>query len=132
MSGERTECLFFAGCNVTKHTNVFREDIFTGTDDGHRSLLEISQRPSSVGRLIRNVVFLEFAENVANLQALLQAIVLIGIDELEILAAVEDNRMILVIRLAIAEDRMAWKLDTELRLTLAIVVIELTVPIYQS
>lgn len=57
---------------------------------------------------------LKLAEDVADLEALLEVVVLVGVDELDVLAAVEDDRVVLVVRLAVAEDRVARQLDPEL------------------
>ena len=65
-----------------------------GTDDGDRVLVELLVAPLHVRALARDVVLLELALDVPDLDALFEVVVLVGVDELQELAAVEDNRVV--------------------------------------
>lgn len=117
---ERTERLLLPGGDVSQDPNVLGEDVLSGTDDGDGVLLELFVALGSVGVGGGRVVVLELAEDVADLEALLEVVVLVGVDELEVLSAMEDNGVVLVVRLAVSEDGVARQLDAELGTTLAV------------
>ena len=111
---EGTERLFLSSREVTEDTNVLREDVLARADDGDRGALEVLVAPLRVRALARDRVLLELREHVPDLETFLEVVVLVRVDELEIFAAVEDDRMVLVIRLAVAKDRVTGELDAEL------------------
>jgi hypothetical protein len=115
-----TECLFLSGGNVTEDTNVLRENVFTGSKNGDR--VELSA--GKTGSVRRNVVgchLFEFGKNAADLQAFLKVVVLVGVDKLDVFTTVENDSVVLVVRLAVTENGVTGKLDTELGSTQAIV-----------
>ncbi|RUS31466.1 hypothetical protein BC938DRAFT_477757 [Jimgerdemannia flammicorona] len=100
------ERLLLAGSDVSQNANILREDVFARPDDCHwRDLTLLHRR------------LLELAKDVADLEALLQVVVLVRVNQLQILATVEDERVILVIGLAVAQDRVPWQPNAEPRLT---------------
>ncbi len=106
-SSECSERLFLASGDVTENTNVLREDILASTDNGNRRFRMLASASNRVRALRGDLIFLKLAENVSDLQTFFEVVILIGIDELEVFATVKDDRMILVIALAISEDRVA-------------------------
>src|SRR5579862_2005921 len=111
-SEKSTESLFLTGSDVTQNTDVLRENVFASTEDSDWGEL----RRSIAGSVRRNGIdghFFEFSENGTDLETFLEVIVLIGVNKLDILASVEDNSVILIVTLAVAEDRIAGKLNTE-------------------
>lgn len=112
-SKESTECLFLSGSNVTKDTDVLRENVLASTENGNR--VEVGGRKARSVR--RNVVgghLFELSKDGANLEALLKVVVLVSVDELDVFTTVEDQAVVLVVRLAVTENRVARKHDTEL------------------
>src|SRR5258706_13864437 len=75
--------------------------------------------------MVRHVQFLEFAKDVADLQALLEIVILVRIDELEVFAAVEYDGMVLVVGLAIPKNWITGQFDPELWSALASLGVEL-------
>ena len=126
---ERTERLLLSGRDVTEDTDVLREDVLARADDGDRELGELLLAPLRVRTLARDVVLLELAKYVPDLDTLLQVVVLVGINELQELAAVEDDRVVLVVRLAVTEDRVTRELDAELGLPLPGLLVDLRVTV---
>src|SRR5690606_32676151 len=64
----------------------------------------------------RNVVdshFFELGQNTTNLQTLFEIIVLVGIDELNVLATIEDDRMVLIVGFSVSKNRVTRKLNAE-------------------
>ena len=110
---EGTKSLFLASSDVTEHTNVLGEDVLPSTDDRDGGLLELLVSTGGVGTHGREVVLFKLAEDVTDLQALLEVVVLIGVDELEVLSTVEDDGMVLVIRFPVSENGVPRKFDTE-------------------
>jgi len=102
-SEESTECLFLSGSDVTENTNVLRENVLASTENGNRVELGGGQT-RSVRRDIVGGHFLELGKNRTNLQTFLQVVVLVSVDELDILTAVEDDRVVLVVRLAVTKN----------------------------
>lgn len=47
-------------------------------------------------------------------------VVLVSVNKLQIFTSVEDNGMVLVVRFAVTENRVAWQLDSEFRLALVV------------
>ena len=111
---ERTKRLFLPSSQITQDTNVLRKDILARTDDGHRRLLEILMAPLCIRTLRRNRILLKLGEHIPNLKALLEVVVLVGVDKLEVLPTIKDDRMVLVIRLSIPKNRVPRKLNAEL------------------
>jgi hypothetical protein len=70
--------------------------------------------PVSIGTLTWNRVLFEFGEDIANFETLLEIVVLVRINELQIFAMVENDCMVLIVRLAIPENWITGKLDMEL------------------
>jgi hypothetical protein len=114
VSRECTECLFLPSSKITQNTNILREDIFTSADNGDGWFREVLVIPVSIGTLTWNGVLFEFSEDIVNFETLLEIVVLVRINELQILATVENDRMVLVVRLAVPENWITGKLDTEL------------------
>ena len=103
---QSSERLFLASGNISENTNVFREDVFTSSEDSHRSC--VARRKS--WRVWRNIVsshFLELGQHASNFETFFEIIVLVGIDELNIFTTVEDNGVVLIVRLAISENGIA-------------------------
>ena len=111
---ERAKRLLLARGQVTEDTDVLREDVLARADDRDRRLLEVLVAPLRVRALARHRVLLELREHVPDLQALLQVVVLVRVDQLQVLPAVEDDRVVLVVRLAVAQNRVPRQLDAEL------------------
>jgi len=118
--GESTESLFFTSSDVSEDSNVLREDVFTSSNDSDRVLGEVLRSIGRVRVLVRNVVILEFTENVTNLEALLEIVVLVRVDELNILSTVEDDGVILIVRFTVSENWVSRKFDAELGTTLTV------------
>jgi hypothetical protein len=118
-SEESTECLFLSGSDVTEDTDVLRENVFTGTENGDGA--EVGRRKArSVGGNVVGGHLLELSKDRTNLEALLEVVVLVSVDELDVLATVEDDGVVLVVRLAVTENGVAGKHDTELGTTHAV------------
>ena len=100
-----------------------------GTDDGDGKAGDLLLAPLRVRALAGGAVLLELAQDVANLDTLLQVVVLVSIDELQILATVEDDCVVLVVRLAVTEDRVTRELDAELGLPLPGLLVDLRVTV---
>lgn len=118
--GEGTEGLFLAGGNVSEDTYVLREDVLARSDDRDRVLAKVLRSVGRVRVLARDVVVLELAENVADLETLFEVVVLVRVDELDVLSTVEDDGVVLVVRLSVSENRVTGQLDAELGATLAV------------
>ncbi len=112
-TSHRTERLFLTGGDVTKDTDVLRENVLSGTENSDRGLGKFLVS-GSVRVLVRDVERLEFTENATDFEALFEVVVLVGIDKLNILAAVEDDGVVLVVGLSITENGVTGKLDAEL------------------
>ena len=105
-SGEEcTESLFFSSRHVSEDANVLGKDIFTSTEDSHGILLSRRQT-RSVRRDIVRCHFFEFRENAADLQALFEVVVLVGIDKLDVFSTIEDEGVVLIVGLAVTKDRV--------------------------
>ena len=117
-SKKSSECLFLSGSNITKDTDVLRENVFTSSQDGNRR--EVGGRQSRGVR--RNVVdghLLKFSQNTANLEALFQVVVLVGIDELDVLSTVENDSVVLIVGFTVTENGVSGKHHPELGTTRA-------------
>ena len=112
--GEGTKCLFLPGGQVSQNTNILGKDVFASSDDSDRRLLEIFVAPVSVRTLARYIILLEFAEDVADLETLLEVVVLVGVDQLKVFTTVKDDSVILIVRFSVSKDRVTRKLDPEL------------------
>ena len=130
-SGKRTKRLFLPSSNITQNPNILRKNILARSNDRNRWSFEIVLTPLRVRIRTRDVILFEFAENVSDLQTLLKIIILIRVDELQVLATVKDNRMILVVRLAIAQNRVTGQLDPKLRLAFPSLRVKLRVSVNQ-
>ena len=120
---EHTERLLLAGGDVSEDTDVLGEDVLARADDGDRELGELLLAPLCVQALAQDVVLLELAQDVRDLDTLLQVVVLVGINELQELAVVEDDRVVWVDLLAVTEDGVTRELDAELgRLLLGLLI----------
>jgi hypothetical protein len=122
--------LFLGGSNVTQDTNALRENVFASSENGDR----VAVRGGNTGSVGRNVVggqFLELSEDTANLEALLEIVVLVGVDQLNVFTAVEDDGVVLVVTLSVSENGVAGKLNAELGLT-HVVVEKFTVTVDES
>ncbi len=75
---------------------------------------------------------LEFAQNIPNLQAFFEIIILVGVDKLEIFAAVEDNRMVLVVRLSVTKNRIPGQFNAKPGFALASILVELGIAVNES
>ena len=108
-----TERLLLASGDISEDANVLREDVLPCTEDGYGALnLVLDAR--RVRRRVVDLHLLELCQDAPDLEALLEVVVLVGVDELDVLAAVEDDGVVLVVWLAVAEDRVAGELDAEL------------------
>ena len=121
--------LLFTSGNIAEDTDVLREDVLACADDGDRRGLELLLTPLRVRTLTADRVLLKLGEDVADLKTLLEVVVLICVYELQVLAAVEYERVVLVVRFAVAENRVSGKLDAELGLAPACLRIELGVTV---
>ena len=74
----------------------------------------------TVGVFRRHVNRLKLRQNIANLQALFQVIVLVGINQLKKFTAVENNCVVLVVGFSITENWITGQLDAELGATTSI------------
>ena len=81
------------------------------SDDSNRRLLEILVAPVSVRTLAGYIILLEFAKDVADLETLLEVVVLVGVDQLKIFTTVEDDSVILIVRFSVSKDRVTRKFD---------------------
>ena len=111
---QSTERLFLTGSNVTEDTDVFREDVFSSTEDSDRG----DTRWSDTRRIGGDIIdrhFFKFSENGTNLETFFEIVVLIGIDKLDIFTAVEDEGVILIVALSVTEDGIARELNSEFR-----------------
>jgi hypothetical protein len=79
---ECTKRLLLTSSNVAKYTNVLREDVLACADYGDRRSLELLLAPLSVRTLATDRVLLKLGEDVADLETLLQIVVLIGVYKL--------------------------------------------------
>ena len=70
--------------------------------------------PVGVRTLRRHRVLVELRKNVPNLEAFLEVVVLVSVDELEVFTAIENDRMVLVIRLSISKNWVPRELNAEL------------------
>jgi hypothetical protein len=113
-SSEGTEGLFLSSSNVSEDTDVFRENVFSSTKDSDGVFGEGLMSGSGVRRLIGDLVFLEFPEDVSDLETFLEIIVLVGIDKLQVFTSVKDNGVILVIGFTVSKDRVSGQFDSEL------------------
>jgi len=107
--------LFLGRSNVTKNTNAFGENVFTGSKNGDRVGLRCGDT-RGVGRNVVGGQLLELSQDTANLKTLLKVVVLVGINELDVFTAVEDDGVVLVVGLSVTENGVAGQLDTELGL----------------
>ena len=114
--GHSTECLLLTSCHITKNTNVFRENVLLRAHNCHRRLAK-DVVSWAVGILGRHVDRLKLGKDVTDLETFLQIVVLVGINQLQEFTAMEDNGMVLVVRLAVTQNRVARQLDTELGTT---------------
>ena len=94
------------------------------TDNGDGWFLEVLVIPVSIGN--------EFSEDIANFETLLEIVVLVHINELQILAMVENYCMVLVVRLAVPENWITKKVNMELGLTMSSFRDKLSVAIDES
>ena len=105
-SEEGTERLFLSGSNVTKDTDVLRENVLASTENGDG--VEVGGRKTrSVRRDVVSGHFLELGKDGTDLETLLQVVVLVSVDELDVFATVEDDGVVLVVRLAVAKNGVA-------------------------
>ncbi|KAI6748472.1 hypothetical protein HG530_015508 [Fusarium avenaceum] len=118
-SEECTKCLFLSSSNITKDTNVLRENVLASTKDGNRGR-HVVLDTRSVWRNIICLHLLKLGKNAANLEALFEVVVLVSINKLNVFATVEDDRMVLVVGFPVAKDRVARKLDAKLGATHAV------------
>lgn len=112
-SEEGTECLFLSGSHVTKDTNVLGEDVLASTENGDWVELGSRKAGSVWGDVVGGHLF-ELSKDAANLETLLEVVVLVGIDELDVFTTVEDQAVVLVVRLAVTKNRVARKHNSEL------------------
>ena len=98
-----TECLFLSGGNVTEDTNVLGENVFTGSENGDRVELGARKARGVGGDVVSGHLF-ELSENAANLEALLEVVVLVGVDKLDVFSTVEDDRVVLVVGLSVTKN----------------------------
>ena len=75
----------------------YQEGVFTSTDDGNRRFTEILVVPMAVRVLVRHLVFFELGKNILDFETFLKVVVLVGIDELEVFATVENDSMVLIV-----------------------------------
>jgi hypothetical protein len=74
------------------------KDVFSSTKDSNGVRLRILAHQGYMAK--RSLLhFFKLGKHTTNLEALFKVIILIGIDELNILATVEDNSVILIVRL---------------------------------
>jgi hypothetical protein len=88
-------------------------------NNGDGWFLEVLVIPVSIGNLTWNGVLFEFGKDIVNFETLLEIVVLVRINELQILAMVENDCMVLVVRLAVPENWITGKLDMELGSTMS-------------
>src|SRR5258708_37969442 len=100
-SREGAESLFFSSRDITQDTNILRKDVFACPENSHGCLGKFLLTPLCIRILLRHSIRFKLAQHITNLEALLEVVVLVGIDELQILTPIEDNCMVLVVRLAI-------------------------------
>jgi hypothetical protein len=81
-SRESTERLLLSSSQVSKNTNILREDILSGTDDGDGRSPELEMAPLRIRALRGYAALLKFPKDVADLETFLEIVVLISIDEL--------------------------------------------------
>lgn len=117
---ERTERLLLPSSDVSQNTDVLRENVLSSSNNRDRILAEFLRSFRSVRVLRRDVVVLEFTENISNLETLLQIIILIRVDELEVFSSMEDDGVVLVVRLAVSENGITGQLDSEFRSSLSV------------
>ena len=86
----------------------------------------------SIGTLSGHLVLLESTQDVANLETLLEVIILVCIDQLKVFASVKYYSMILVVRLPVLENWIARELDPELWSPLSSLGVELGVAVDES
>src|ERR1700749_3211860 len=86
-SKKGTKCLFLTSRDITQDTNIFRENVFTSSKNGHRICLRVLDT-RSVRRDVISCHFLEFSKNAADLETLLKVIVLVGINKLDVFTSV--------------------------------------------
>ncbi len=110
---QSTERLLLSSGQITQDTDVLRENVLAGADNSDGRALEVIVVPLCVRALTRHGVLLELGEHVPDLQALFEVVVLIRVDELQVLASVKDDRVVLVVRLSISQNRVAWQFDAE-------------------
>src|SRR5436189_2323999 len=103
---QRTERLFLASGVISEDTYVLREDVLASTNDGYWRFLKLLVTPLRIRALARDRVLLKLAKDVTDLQAFFKIVVLVRVDQLKILPAVEDDRMVLVVRFAVAKNRV--------------------------
>jgi hypothetical protein len=106
--------LFLSCGDVSQHTDILREDVLASADGRDGRFVELLVSPLRVGALTRDGILFKLTKNVSDLQTFLKVVVLVGVDQLKIFSTVEDNCVILVIWLAIAEGGISRKLYTEL------------------
>jgi hypothetical protein len=90
-----------------------------------------SVTPVSVRTLAGYLVLFKLAKDIADLETFLEVVILICINHLKVFATVEDDSVILVVRLSISKDWVTRKLDSEFRPPLSGLTVELGVAIDQ-
>jgi hypothetical protein len=76
-----TERLFLSGSQITKNTNVLREDVLTSTDNGDRRVLKLLGTLLRVITLICHNLLFESTKNVRDFGAFFEVVVLVGNNE---------------------------------------------------
>ncbi|KAH3679223.1 hypothetical protein WICPIJ_008692 [Wickerhamomyces pijperi] len=134
-SEKSTECLFLTSGNITQDTRVFRENVFSGTDNGNRVVdFFVFSRVLQIWGiwvLVFNVQLFEFSQDRSDLQTFFQVVILVGIDQLDVFTTVENQSMVLVIGLTVTKNWVTRQLDSELWTTTAVLQ-DLTVTVNQG
>ena len=99
-----TKSLLLAGSEITKDSNILRKDVLSCTHNRNGRVAELLVTPLRVWTATRHGILLEFAQDIPDLQAFFEVIVLVRIDQLQVLAAVEDNSVILIVRFAVTQN----------------------------
>ena len=66
--------------------------------------MEVLVVPMAIWILVQHCVFFKLGKNILDLETFFKVIVLVGIDELKVFAMVEDDGMVLIVRLSISEN----------------------------
>src|SRR6266702_288700 len=68
----------------------------------------------SIRALTRYRVFFKFADDVTDLETFFQVVVLVGVDKLKVLTAIEDDCAVLVVRFSVTKNGVTRHFDAEL------------------